>query len=176
MVVALDEVRVELAAGDSAPTLFNLLELYLHDMSEIFPIEVNGQGRFGYDKLSLYWSEPDSHWPFLIRYGDRIAGFALVTLGSPAAAHPEELDLAEFFVLRSYRRAGVGRRAAVLLWNELPGQWVVRVAEANRAGLPFWETTIGEYTGGAFTRKQHPGRLRSFQFYSFRSPAGCPFP
>ena len=65
---------------------------------------------------------------YLIRVRGRVAGFALVTRGSPATADPLDLDLAEFFVLRSYRRSGVGRRAAVLLWNSLPAHWIVRVA------------------------------------------------
>jgi hypothetical protein len=88
--------------------LSNLLELYLHDLSEIFPIEVGADGHFGYENLPLYWSYPDTHFAFLIRSGACFAGFALATRGSPATDDPQDLDVAEFFVLRRYRRAGVG--------------------------------------------------------------------
>jgi predicted acetyltransferase len=94
---------------------------------------------------------------FLIKCGTRVAGFALAMRGSPATDDPTDLDVAEFFVLRSYRRSGVGRQAAFALWDTVPGQWVVRVSEANRAGLPFWSEAIRSYTSGVFTRAR-PGR------------------
>jgi predicted acetyltransferase len=119
-----------------APVLGNLLELYVHDLSDVFPIELGPEGRFGYDKLPLYWAEPAVRHAFLIKHGGHLAGFAFATRGSPASENPEDLDVAEFFVLRGHRRSGVGRRAAMALWDAVPGHWVVRVSEANRAGLP----------------------------------------
>lgn len=162
-------VTLEVATPNSAPVLSNLLELYLHDLSEIFPVEVGLDGRFGYGKLPLYWSEPEKRFAFLIRSGVELAGFALATRGSPATDDPEHLDLAEFFILRGYRRAGVGRQAAFLLWNRLPGQWVVRVSEANRVGLPFWNTTIQQYTGGVFSESTRPGSPHGWLVFTFAS-------
>src|SRR2546427_27506 len=54
------EIVLEVATLADATLLSNLLELYIHDLSEAFPsIELNPDGRFGYDKLALYWSEPE---------------------------------------------------------------------------------------------------------------------
>lgn len=162
-------VALEVTAPDTAPVLSNLLELYMHDLSAIFPIEIGGDGRFRYEKLSLYWSEPERRFAFLIRTGRQLAGFALVTRGSQATDGPEDLDVAEFFVLRSHRRAGVGRQAARLLWDRLRGQWVVRVSEANRTGLPFWRTTVAEYTRGAFSERTMPGNPDVWRVFTFES-------
>ena len=94
----------------------------------------------------------------------------LATRGSPATDNPDDLDLAEFFVLRrSYRGCGVGHRAAFLLWDRLRGRWVVRVSEMNRGALPFWERTIREYTGGVFCEKEHRGKSHMFRVFSFSS-------
>jgi predicted acetyltransferase len=168
------EVVLEAAAASDAGVLANLLELYLHDLSEAFPIiELGADGRFGYDKLPLYWSEPERRLPFLIRYGTRVAGFVLVTRGSPASDDPEVFDVAEFFVLRRHRRSGVGRRAAFLVWDRLPGRWIVRVSEGNRGAIPFWAGVIADYTSGAateFTRAGSPNAWRVFSFESPRSP------
>jgi predicted acetyltransferase len=164
------DVTLEVAAAGSAPLLANLLELYCHDMSEIFPLEVGPDGRFGYDRLPLYWSEPDTHFAFIIRSGVHIAGFALVTRGSPASDDPEVFDLAEFFVLRAHRRSRVGRRAAFLLWNRFPGQWVVRVLKANRAGVPFWERTIREYSQRECSESEHVHKSHVYRVFSFGSP------
>jgi len=161
------EVTLDVVTANSVPILSNLLELYVHDLSGVFEIEIGADGRFGYEGLPLYSSKPDTHFAFLVRVGTRLGGFALVTRGSPATDDPEDLDLAEFFILRSYRRTGIGRRAAFLLWNRLPGHWVVRVSEANRAGRAFWEPTIQEYTGGAFAKKQHPGERHEFRVFTF---------
>ena len=166
MVIARDVTLQAATIGDHA-VLSNLLELYVHDMSEIFPVRVGADGRFGYDKLALYWSKPDTHFAFLIRADTELAGFALVTRGSPATDDPDDLDMAEFFILRSHRRAGVGRRAACLLWDRLPGRWVVRVSELNRAGIPFWTEAIRAYTGGAFLEREFPGKSQVFRVFSF---------
>lgn len=64
-----ERVTLEEATPAAAPLLSNLLELYIHDLSEIFPIDLDPGGRFGYDKLPLYWSEPDARYAFLIRRG-----------------------------------------------------------------------------------------------------------
>lgn len=139
-------------------------------MSEAFPaIEIDANGRVGYDKLALYWSEPDRRFPFLIRDDGRVAGFVLVTRGSPASDDPDVLDIAEFFVLRRYRRSGVGRAAAFLLWDRLPGQWIVRVSEGNRGAIPFWAGVIADYTGGTATETRRPGTPNAWRVFSFES-------
>ena len=163
-------VSLESATAADAVLLSNLLELYIHDLSEVFPnIELGADGRYGYPKLPLYWSEPEQRFAFLIRMDRRTSGFALVTRGSPAVEDPNVWDVAEFFVLRGHRRYGVGRQAASLLWNSLRGAWTVRVSEGNRGGLAFWSSTVAQYAGGAaseFTRpgqKTDPWRVFSFQ-------------
>ena len=163
--VSLDE-----ATQADSVLLANLLELYIHDMSEVFPhVELGPDGRFGYRRLPLYWSEPDRHFAFLIRCAGRIGGFVLVTRGSPVASDPDVLDVAEFFVVRKYRRAGVGRQAASLLWDRHPGKWIVRVLETNRGALAFWRDTVASFTAGSFDEsswRRPPNDWRVFAFES----------
>lgn len=164
------EVVLDLATFADATLLSNLLELYMHDLSVAFPnIELRPDGRFGYRGLELYWSEPERRFPFLIRCDGRVAGFALVTRGSPASEDPDVFDVAEFFVLRRYRRSGVGRRAAALLWNRFPGRWIVRVSEGNPGAVPFWADVIADYTGGAATELKRPGNPHAWRVFSFIS-------
>jgi len=171
-----EEVRIEPATPADAPLLSNLLELYVHDMSEFFSVDIGADGRFGYDKLPLYWSEPERRFPFLIRSGARAVGFALVTRGSPATDDPADLDVAEFFVLRRYRRSGVGRQGVRLLWRRMPGHWVVRVSEGNQQGLRFWESVIRHYTGGRFSEMERPGAPHAWRVFRFDAAAtGAPF-
>ena len=84
-----EEVGLSLAAPDDAALLSNLLELYSHDLSDTFGLESGPDGRFGYQNLPLYWSEPERRFPFLIRSGIRVVGFAFATQGLPASLDME---------------------------------------------------------------------------------------
>ncbi|WP_437593354.1 GNAT family N-acetyltransferase [Sorangium sp. So ce1000] len=163
-------VSLDAATPADAVVLSNLLELYIHDLSDVFPaVELGQDGRFGYPKLPLYWSERERRFAFLIRCGGRVAGFVLATRGSPAVDDPDALDVAEFFVLRRYRRSGVGRQAAFLLWNGLPGTWTVRVSEGNRGALAFWRGVVAEFTSGAAAELQRPGQPNAWRVFCFES-------
>jgi predicted acetyltransferase len=163
-------VALDAAAPTDATLLANLLELYIHELSPLFPsIELGPDGRFGYPKLPLYWSERDRRFPFLIRCNGRTAGFVLATRGSPAADDPAVFDVAEFFVLRRYRRSGVGREAAYLLWESLPGTWIVRVSEGNTGALTFWSSAIADFANGTATESTRPGNPRPWRVFSFES-------
>ena len=164
------DVRLDAATMSDAALLSNLLELYIHDLSAAFPnIELGADGRFGYPKLPLYWFEPEHRFAFLVKCEGRVAGFVLATRGSPASDDPDVLDIAEFFVLRRYRRAGVGRQAALLLWDGLPGRWTVRVSEGNPGALLFWADVVVEFTNGAATESRRPSNPHGWRMFSFES-------
>ena len=163
------------ATAADAECLANLLELYIHDVCDVFPsVELAENGRFGYSKLPLYWAEPERRFAFLIRYGEGVAGFALATRGSPVATDPDTLDVAEFFVVRKFRRFGVGREAARLLWQALPGAWTVRVAERNQRALAFWTRVVAEFAAGAGGERTVPGTPNTWRVFSFEAKAPDP--
>jgi len=164
------DIVLDAATTHDAALLSNLLELYMHDLSAAFPaVELGPDGRFGYSKLALYWSEPDRRFPFLIRWHSRVVGFALATRGSPASDDPSVFDVAEFFVIRRHRRSGVGRRAAMLLWRRLPGSWIVRASEGVPGAVTFWGSVVAEFTSGAAAELERPGSPHGWRVFSFVS-------
>lgn len=172
------QLEVVSAAPDQAPLLANLLELYAHDFSEFHNLEIGEDGRFGYQALPLYWSEPDRH-PFLIMLDGKLAGLALVKKGSgvsgldvsgPDVSGGDAVwDMAEFFILRAYRRRGIGTRAAHQVWRRFPGPWEVRVMEANVSAQQFWAGAVATFVGTAI----HPVRIENggecWNLFSFES-------
>jgi predicted acetyltransferase len=129
----------------------NLAQLYLYDFSEFDPSDVGGDGRFtGW----LDWPNmfADGRHVFLIKVDGQLAGFSVVCEGSEALRDPEESVqwLEEFFVMRRYRRIGVGRAAAKALFERFAGTWEVGEIGSNIVAQAFWRTVIGEHTGGRF--------------------------
>lgn len=166
-----DAITLQRATRGDAELLANLLELYIHDVCDVFPsVELGASGRFGYTQLPLYWSEPERRFAYVIRHDERIAGFALAKRGSPVTPDPNVLDVAEFFVLRKFRRLGVGRAAARLLWQALPGAWTVRVAERNGRALAFWSRVVADSTCSTSSAWSPPDGLGSWRVFSFESP------
>ncbi len=160
-------VALEPATPADAALLANLVQLYLHDMSEVFPeIELGADGRCDYP-LDRYWQAPERYFPFLLRCEGRLAGFAFAQRGSPMSDEPDVLDVAEFFVLRRYRRARVGRAAALALFRAMPGRWLVRCALNNRTALPFWRSVTSEVALGAVVETERPGKTQKFCVFAF---------
>jgi predicted acetyltransferase len=134
------------AGAEHQSALGNLLELYIHDFSELVPVDVGDDGRYGYKSLPLYWSD-GSRLPFLARLDGKLVGFALVTQSSDPSGDGEVWDMAEFFVLRRYRHRGIGAELAGKVWLRCPGAWQIRVMEKNVLARKFWESTITKFTG-----------------------------
>jgi predicted acetyltransferase len=142
------DVEVIPASPEHEPILANLLELYAHDLSEFFDLKLGADGRFGYERLPLYWKEPGRR-PFLVAVNDRWAGFAFVRKGSQVSGDDGVWDVAEFFIVRGHRRLGIGTKVAHDVWGRFPGRWEVRVVVGNQRAKEFWERAVGEFTGGA---------------------------
>ena len=161
-------VEVIPAMREQQPVLANLLQLYIYDFSEFLDLATGPDGRFDYPWLPLYWQQ-ETRFPFLVKVDGNLAGFVLVSKGSLISGNPEIWDMAEFFIMRKYRRRGIGAAIAHEIWRRFPGAWEVRVLERNVAALPFWETTIKAFAGTgveAFFDEQGSKQGRVFSFVS----------
>ena len=147
-------IEVTPAGLHEKTALRNLMELYVYEFSDMEGLDVDDSGLFGYRYLDLYWTESGRH-PFLIRVEDKLAGFALVRQGPSLTDKSTSSEgacthMAEFFILRKYRRHGVGARAARELFDRFPGHWEVSEIPENTPAIAFWRKVIGEYSGGDY--------------------------
>lgn len=147
------QVQVSPAAREDEPRLRALFELYAYDFSELLALDLGADGRFAVPSLAAYWDDPRRH-AFLVRVQGQLAGFALVGQGSRLGDDAEVFDMAEFFVVRRYRRVGVGERAAAAIFDRFQGRWEVRQRVENAAATAFWRRVIGRYTGEGFREAQ----------------------
>jgi len=132
-----DKLRVE-----------RLLQLYEHDNSEFFGADVDPDGLYRVMDTEAIW-QPGWHI-FLVRVSGQLAGFAFVTQHPSYLGDGETYLMDEFFIMRKYRRRGVGEYIARTLFDRFPGRWEVSQWPTNLISQTFWRRVIGRYTDGRF--------------------------
>lgn len=142
------EIELKQADFNDKPVLRNLFELYQYDFSEYENSDVDDHGLYGYRYLDHYWTDP-GRMAFLIRVNGKLAGFALLRQLHDGHSSPT-YSIAEFFVMRKYRRKGVGRECARRLFDHYPGRWRVAEEMNNLPSQTFWHNIIEEYTQGNY--------------------------
>jgi predicted acetyltransferase len=132
----------------SRSIVHNLFAYYLYDMSEFmgWNPDCSGRYRVNHESLNLYWRDR-GHWPYFIHVDDQLAGFFLVR---EYPANRQLVDVDQFFLLRKFRRQGVGIAALHQGVRQHPGQWQIRVLKQNLVGLKFWRSAVTALVGPQF--------------------------
>jgi predicted acetyltransferase len=147
---------------------------YLGDLSAggtgVFPaLDVTGQQP---SDLLDAWFRDEKSIPFVVLRDGVPAGFALVQCTSASWQGPQpSFRLREFFVGESFRRRGLGREAALLLFTRFEGRWLVTESTRDRAAVAFWRSVIGAYTRGRYRERTAGGEVEH-TFSSSRPLAG----
>ena len=146
--------KIELieVAEEKKSILRQLLELYEYDLSPYTGYEINECGYFGYSYLDYYWTEKE-RFAYFIKVDGKIAGFVLVNDYSEASDDPSAKSIAEFFIMKNYRRQHIGQEVARRVFDRFPGSWEVQQYIKNTNSLFFWEKVIGEYNSGKFEKR-----------------------
>ncbi|MCR8644391.1 GNAT family N-acetyltransferase [Paenibacillus sp. N1-5-1-14] len=137
-------IEIVKVSYDQKSVLRNLLELYKYDFTEFDPEDMNESGLYEYMYLDHYWTEAGRH-PFFIRVEGKLAGFALVRELGLDEVERKIYSIAEFFVMKKYRRDGVGKQAAHAVFDLFRGRWEAAVMEENVPAQHFWRKTVHAY-------------------------------
>jgi predicted acetyltransferase len=162
------DLEIQTAQITDKPALRNLLQLCLHDYSEFNGKNVDDHGIFDYGYLDYYWTEP-GRYAFLARVEGKLAGFVLVR---QLDTNKAIFHVAEFFILRKYRRHGIGRQLAFWVFNHFAGEWMVSQEACNLPAQAFWRKIIADYTGGDFIDTYRNDADWRGPTQLFRSPRG----
>lgn len=161
-------MKVELRnVPESAKSIqWRLLQLYLYDFSELEPCDIGANGEYEYPYFDSYWTAPDRS-AFFIEVDGHLAGFVMLCGYTVLPENESGMSIAEFFVMRRFRRQGVGKAAARLAFAMHQGRWEVRETKHNMPAQQFWRGLINEYMSGAYQEKmldsdQWRGPIQSF--------------
>ena len=156
-------IQIIPASIEQQPVIAQLYELYTYEMTDLTDFDINDNGYYGYQDLPLFWNTPN-RYPYLIWVNKKLAGFVLVQQGSPVDDNPDIWDVAEFFVMRKFRKSGIGQFVAQSIWTTHKGLWQVRVWDNNLTAYHFWHNTIEKFmkktiTPTKMTYQGHDGLL-----------------
>jgi len=147
------EAHINVAAANLSDKslIQNLMQLYLYDFSEFNGYDLNEHGLYNNTYVDHYWVEKERK-PFIIRVEDRLAGFVLIN--NITYIVDDGFAIADFFVMRKYRRRGVGRAVARRIFDMFGPNWEIRQTKDNHVAQAFWIKIIQEYTNGDFEHYQ----------------------
>lgn len=130
------------------PLLAGLIQLYLYDLSEHELADIGPNGQFADTLLRSELAKPNSQ-AFIIQKHTTPIGFALVGCENQPPVS-DIYSISAFFILRRYRRQGMGRLAAFQLFEHFPGRWKIGTFGANTPAVSFWRHVINSYTSGSY--------------------------
>jgi predicted acetyltransferase len=147
--VAQPVIEVSVATAADRTAAENLMQLYQYDFTEFDDNDVSKDGRFVEIDLDRFFGS-DDRFVYFLRVDGQLAGVALV---SDTWSVLDEADhfMAEFFVMRKYRRRGCGARFATELFERHRGVWEVAQMRSNVPAQGFWRKTIAAFTAGEYT-------------------------
>jgi predicted acetyltransferase len=128
---------------------------YLDDLNPgtgIFPALGEVGHRDG-DQIAHWFGDPNN-FPLIIVKGAEPVGFARV-LRAVATRPASRVDyrMAEFFVMRTRRRLGIGQTAVQLIFSRFAGRWEISEYLRNTAAVSFWRRVVASYTRGTYQER-----------------------
>lgn len=144
------KISLGTAPIDKWVLLERMLQLYAYDFSEFTDDDINECGDYGFGRLLRYYWNGKNPDPFIIKVNDNIAGFVMVK--NIVIDDIEHHSIAEFFILRKYRKFRIGKKVAQMVFEKFPGNWYVDVIQSNEPACLFWEKVIGDYAEGKYRR------------------------
>ena len=137
------ETTVELiqTGPEEAELIRNLYQYYAYESSDWEQEDVEADGRFYIhdEHLARYWQDPQWSANLLLVDG-YIAGFLLIE-GSELPGI-DALELADLFILKRYRRKGIGRAIASQVLCSGEANWLVRFYDQDEVSQAFWRTVL----------------------------------
>ncbi|WP_043308948.1 GNAT family N-acetyltransferase [Pseudomonas sp. ML96] len=125
---------------DQLPLIANLYQFYAYESSDWEEEEIEADGRFYIHEphLARYWH--DAGWSANLILADGfIAGFLLIERSELPGIDAREF--ADLFILKKYRRHGIGRALAEQVMND-GGTWLVRFYAGDEPAAAFWRNVL----------------------------------
>ena len=141
------EFELAKAGKEELDIISEMSRLFRYDLSEYKGMSCEEDGMFApIADLNIFFN--DSNHAFIIRCEEELAGFALIERD---ATKESSFIFSYLFILRKFRRTGLGRNATIEVLNKLKGHWKIDYNAPNTTAMEFWQDVINSYTNGNYT-------------------------
>ncbi|MDQ0359345.1 GNAT family N-acetyltransferase [Breznakia pachnodae] len=144
-------IQLVKVASKNKSLLFNLMQLYLYDLSVYFNFKTNNNGIYEYDHFEDYFTDTN-YISYFIYNDNELIGFVLLNDYSPITnKHENIINVSEFFILKLYRKQGLGEITFQTLLDMHKGVWTIKPAAFSKEANAFWKTIINKHIGSKIT-------------------------
>ena len=156
------DIQLLKASQQHTEVIKNLMQFYIYDFSEFVDLDVEADGLFtAYKNLDDYWND-EKRFPYIIQKDKKYIGFVLVRFIETDQRN--YFSIAEFFIMKKYRRKGIGKSVAYQIFTLHKGAWEIFQKANNKPAQLFWKKIIDEYADGNFTEGFENGKcLQNFK-------------
>jgi predicted acetyltransferase len=158
------ELQLVPVLEEKKETLYNLYQFYEYDFSQFNEKDINRFGEFDVS-LDHYWQDP--RWnPFIIYFSDQIVGFIVVLFENYDVDPNPTHVVYDFMILRKFRRNGLGRQAAMKVFDLYKVNWKIAQMSNNEPALFFWRNVVKQYTSGSYNETYRQDLKKYIQSFS----------
>jgi len=155
--VVIINIKLAIASTKDKYILENMFQLYLHEISLYFPMNFNSlNGKYIHGGLEKYFDASENQ-AYFIKEINNIIGFILYVKS-------DNLNiLQEIFILNNFKNQGFGEIAAVKMFNNKKGEWIIKSLPLSPGAERFWKKSISNYTNGNY-EIEHTGKYERAVF------------
>ncbi len=110
--------------------------------------------------LKNYWAQSPI-WPYLMIVGDEVAGFCMLR---HYPGEFETIDIDQYYVVKTFRRQGVGIKSLTMLVKMHPGNWLIRVLKPNDGAFKFWVNAVESCIGKNYENRNEKDDMHFIRF------------
>ena len=137
-------IKLRIAKKEERHLIENLLQMYLHNISEYFPIDFNSKTcTYEYDDIGKYFDE-SVNYAIIFMNDEDVIGFSLVDFIDNTYV------VQEMFILNNYKNKGFGEGCITKVFDDFNGDWIIKSLPLSPKSENFWNKTINKYTDGKF--------------------------
>lgn len=144
---------------ESKPPTMEIIEV----MTENLDVYENLAQAYEAEFSAITGKKPDARGVFALdtRIGYDVRGFLLSVGGLPAGLIAVRTkgegayEVAEFYVVPSFRKQSRGRHFAHAVWRILPGKWEIKQIAGADYASEFWRKAIGAFPEAEFREDEY---------------------
>lgn len=141
------DVELVKVGREGLAVISKMSRLFRYDLSEFKGMPCDENGMYA-PILDIDNFLQDGNYAFTIRYKEELAGFALI---NGSEQEQSSFVFSYLFVLRKFRRTGLGKSATIEILDKYRGDWKIDYNAPNTTAEKFWDNLIREYTDGEYS-------------------------